>query len=340
MTTPAPSSRSTLSLNVVWLASLGDRALSEFFEAGERVRFRAGQPIVGELEVGDTMYLVLSGNAKATVRAGQGEVLEIGALGPGDTCGELALITRELRSATVTATSDVEALRIERDELHAFVRRHPEIAVHFAKEVASRLDATDRALDAALAQAPQSSASPPLLQGAAAMRPARGSFRRAWRELVVSRKKELPFIALASFVVTLIAVRLLVVGFKVAGADLFDILRDAYTGGFSIVILSAALSFMGFSAAVRRIVAVAYGVGFALIVNEASVFLAFDTFYLDMTTRDPALAFSVEELYRRSEANWAIALVLAILVQATYLRRFYRRTAFIVGARIRALLAR
>jgi hypothetical protein len=208
------------------------------------------------------------------------------------------------------------------------MRRHPQIAVHFAKAVATRLEATDHALDEVLTHG-RSSPLAPL---------AKGSFARAWRELVASRRRELPFVALSAFVVTLVAIRLLVDAFLAAGAGLFDLLRAAYTSGFLIVILSAAMSFMRFSASVRRGVAVAYGVGFALIVNELSVFLAFDTFYLDMTTRDPNLLFSVENLYRRTEGEWGIALVLAILVQATYLRGFYRRSAFILGARLRALI--
>ncbi len=329
------SSRSTLSLKVAWLASLGENALSEFFDAGVRMTFRPGQQIIGELEVGDSMYLLLSGTAKATVRAGQTDAFEIGTLETGDTCGELSLVTRELRSATVTATSQVEALRLEREEFESFVRRHPQIAVHFLKEIASRLEATDRALDALLNEHDLKKAS-----AIAGISPAKGSFRRAWRELVASRKKELPFVVLASFVLTLIVIRLSVAIFQRAGGDLFELLRTAYTAGFALIIVSAATSFMRFSAAVRRGIAVAYGIGFALIANELSVFLAFDTFYLDMTTRDPNLAFSVEELYRRSEGNFAIALMIAILLQATYLRRFYRRSAFILGTRLRALLGR
>jgi hypothetical protein len=78
------------------------------------------------------------------------------------------------------------------------------------------------------------------------------------------------------------------------------------------------------------------GAGFALILNELSVFLAFDTFYLDMTTRDPAMAFNVEALYRRSESGRAVALMVAALLMLTYVRHFLQRSAFVLLSRLRA----
>ena len=154
------------------------------------------------------------------------------------------------------------------------------------------------------------------------MTPVPGSLRRAFRELVGSRLREPPFLAMLAFLITLVGIRVLAWMFQRAGVDLFGLLRSAYTTGIALVIASVATSFLRFSPRTRRAIAVTYGAGFALIFNELSVFLAFDTFYLDMTTRDPALAFSVESLYRRSESQWAVALALFILVQAAYLRRF------------------
>jgi CRP-like cAMP-binding protein len=331
-------SRATEALHAVpWLASLGEEALGEVMAAGEIVSFPVGKALVRELEVGDSVFVILHGRARATV----GEV-ELGTLDAGQACGELALLTRELRSATVTAVEELSALRIDRPEFDTLLQRHPRIAVHFAREIGTRLADTDRALDAMLLTA-QGLAAPDAqrLSGVtAAVIPQRGSLLRAFKELVLSRRHDLPFLALGAFVATLIATRLLVDLFERAGVDLFSLLRAAYTSGFALLILAVATSFMRFSPRTRKAVAITFGVGFALVFNELSVFLAFDTFYLDMTTRDAALAFDVRTLYRRSESLWAIALVLAVLVQATYLRRFYRRAAFILGTRLRALASR
>jgi CRP-like cAMP-binding protein len=325
--------------NAPWLASLPRETIDELIREGQLVHFAPGKRLMGELEIGDSMFTILDGTARATVSAGHVEPSMIGTLGPGDSCGEIALLTRELRSATVTALTDVDALRLDRDELEAFLKKHPSAAVHFARAIAARLVHTDAALDELLS-GKHGEAATHLSGIHPAIAPVRGSLKRAWRELVQSRRRELPFIALAGFVIALITIRLLVRGCEMAGGNLFDLLRLAYTGGITLVIASASLSFARFSSRARRAVAAAYGVGFALIFNELSVFLAFDTFYLDMTTRDPALQFSVEALYRRSEGDWAVAIALVILFQATYLRRFYRRSLFILTTRLRTLIAR
>ncbi len=328
---------------VPWLASLGKEALGEVVSAGTMVSFADGKPLVRELEVGDSLFVILEGRALVTVDAGQAVPLSLGELGRGDAVGELSLLTGELRSATVTAAGRLEALRIDSLEFDALLARHPRIAVHFAREIAARLADSDHALDALLAEEQGAHATGTLRRMSgriAAVAPVRGSFARAWRELVGSRVKEPPFLAMAAFLVTLVLIRGVAWGFQRASVDLFALLRGAYTTGIALVIFSVATSFLRFSPKTRRGIALTYGAGFALIFNELSVFLAFDTFYLDMTTRDPALAFSVETLYQRSESQWAVALALLVLVQAAYLRRFYRRSAFILAARARRLLAR
>jgi CRP-like cAMP-binding protein len=299
------------------------------------VRFAAGRTLLGELESGDDLYILVEGSARVTVVAGQAEPLPVATLGPGDTCGELSLLTRELRSATVTAETAVRALRIERLDLEPLLGRHPRIAVHFLREVAARIRDADAALEGMLASGASAPEAARLTGRMAAVTPTRGSFARAWRELVLGRTRELPFVALLSFLVTLVAIRLLVWAATALGAPLFPLLRGAYTSGIALVLLSTATALMRFRPSTRRWIAAGCGVGFALIVNELSVFLAFDVFYIDMTTRDPTMAFNVEELYRRSESQWAIALIALFLVQATYLGRFYRRVGFIVGARLR-----
>ena len=143
-----------------------------------------------------------------------------------------------------------------------------------------------------------------------------------------------------SFALTLLAVRLAVyVSFR------FDLatrgtLRAAYMTGFTLLVVSAASGILTFRPAVRRLVAIAYGVGVALIFNELGVTLAFDIFYKDIHTPDPDVAFDVESLYRRTEPLRAIAIGFVVLIQAAYLRTFYRRAWFIARTRVRRIISR
>jgi hypothetical protein len=168
----------------------------------------------------------------------------------------------------------------------------------------------------------------------------RGSIGRAWRELVVGRKKDLAFLLFAAFVGALLAVRLAVyLSFRFDVVP-FDILRGAYTMGFGLLGVSACAALLTFRSGWRRAIAVAYGVGIALILNELGVTLAFDIFYKDIHTPDPTVPFDVERLYQRTEGVRAVLIALAVLAQAAYLRPFWRRAWFVARTRLRKLASR
>ena len=315
---------------VPWLATLD---AAEVADCASRVAFRAGEELLCELEVGEALYILLEGRARVSVSAGLSDRRDVATIGPGDAVGEISLLTGELHSATVTADTDGAALRIEHADFQRLLARHPEMAIHFARLIATRLDDTDRALDDA-------GAARALVGQAAAALPAAPSIGRAFRELVVATRRELPFFALCAFIAALVVVRGIADLFSLHGAGLFGFLRSAYTVGIALVFVSTGLSLVRFRGGMQRVLAILYGIGFALILNELSVFLTFDVFYLNMTTPDPRLVFDVELLYRRSESAWAIALMIALLVQLTFLRRFYRRALFVLSRRLRSLLKR
>ena len=327
---------------VPWLACLSEGELNSLIARAERATFRAGQTLVAELELGDELFILLEGKARGTVASEQGARREVCALQPGDACGAISLLSRGLRSLTVTAETDVVALRLSRSLAEHLIARHPEIGLHFAREIANQTIASDELLDALLLEpgAQAHDAAQRLVGYSSAVVPAGGSIRRAWRELVVGSHRELPFIALAAFIVTLLLVRIAARNTEAAGIGLFAFLRAAYLTGIAALFASTAIALARFRARELRVVSAVYGISLALILNELSVFLSFDIFYLDMTTRDPRLAFNVEALYRRSESSRAIMLVLAFLAQLTFLRNFYRRSALVLRTRLAGLLHR
>jgi CRP-like cAMP-binding protein len=76
----------------------------------------AGTDIVVEGEPASEAYLIERGRCEAY--RGKGELREVlRALGPGDVFGELALITREARTASVRASEDVSLLVISSEAL-------------------------------------------------------------------------------------------------------------------------------------------------------------------------------------------------------------------------------
>jgi CRP-like cAMP-binding protein len=321
---------------VSFLAPLDDETLRELVAACERATWAPGERIVSELESGADVYLVLRGEVEVSLE-GQGGTKEVlHRLGPGTAFGEMSSLTGELRSATVVALDEVEALVVPDEVFDELRERQPRVALALVRTMCERLAGAEHAIDLILTSPHEVDAA----TARVALRPVPGSIRRAWRELVVGHRKDLAFLTLAAFVVTLALVRVgvhLAFRFDVAP---FGVLRTAYTGGFALLGVSAAASLLTFRPGWRRAIAVAYGVAVALILNELGVTLAFDIFYKDIHTPDPSVPFDVEELYRRTEAVRGILVALTVLLQFAYLRPFWRRAVFVLRTRARRMFSR
>jgi CRP/FNR family cyclic AMP-dependent transcriptional regulator len=81
-----------------------------------------GAVIVKEGDYANAFMAIEEGTAKVT-RGGE----HVGDLGPGDIFGEVGLIEREKRTATVTATSRVKLIKIEHWELQRMKKKLPDV---------------------------------------------------------------------------------------------------------------------------------------------------------------------------------------------------------------------
>jgi CRP-like cAMP-binding protein len=331
--------------HVDYLESLDDETLLEVAGRSRRMRYAKGERIVSELESGADVFVLLEGRAEVSVEPRGADRRVLCTLTPGAAFGEMSSLTGELRSATVTAVTDVEVLIVTDADFDALRERRPAIAVAMLRVIARRLAEAEHSLDVLLGSGalgapgaedvPLSAIAERAHQAGGKIQ--RGSLGRVWRELVVGRQRDLAFLTLASFVVMLVLVRVSVhVAFRFDLAPR-EVLRAAYMTGFALLVTSAAVSLLRFREGWRRIIALAYGAGIALIFNELGVTLAFDIFYKDIHTADPNAPFDVERLYQRTEALRAIVIGLVVLVQAAYLRSFYRRVWFIAKTRLRTL---
>jgi CRP-like cAMP-binding protein len=326
------SDRVAVLRKVDFLADVDEPTLARLADRATPMGFATGEILVAELESGADVYVVLEGLAEVSVDARDGSRKVLGQLGPGCAFGEMSSLTGELRSATVTARTPLHALRIADADFDALREQRPACAARLVHVLSSRLADTERSLDTLLTEDRHRPS-----EDAASQKKPRGSVSRVWRELVVSRQRDLAFFTLAAFVLTLVLVRagvFLSFHFDVAPRG---VLRGAYMTGFALVGLSSCASLLTFRRQWRYAIALAYGIGGALIFNSLGVTLAFDIFYKDIHTPDPNVAFDLERLYRRTESIRAIAIAFVVLIQAVYLRRFYRRAAFVLVTRLKAL---
>ena len=88
--------------------------------------------------VGGLAYLIATGQAEVT-RDGK----RIAQLGPGDVVGELSLIDGGRRSATVTATTDLEVLELDREDLFALMKKAPPVVRKLLEALAQRVREVD-----------------------------------------------------------------------------------------------------------------------------------------------------------------------------------------------------
>jgi ABC-type bacteriocin/lantibiotic exporter with double-glycine peptidase domain/CRP-like cAMP-binding protein len=96
--------------------------LSESLDLFRTVNVAAGEVVVTEGSASDSVYVVVDGRLPVT-RGAAGAV--IGVLRSGDFFGELGVLESAPRSATVTAETDAELLRVDADSVHALMARSP-----------------------------------------------------------------------------------------------------------------------------------------------------------------------------------------------------------------------
>ena len=119
-------------------SELDEKDLESLAEEFNERRFSAGDRIALEGEGGLMFFVVHSGEASVEVHGD-----EVGKLGPGDAFGEVALIDRRPRTATVTALSDLVCYGLPVFVFRPFVESRPEVAWKLLEAMADRLEAAE-----------------------------------------------------------------------------------------------------------------------------------------------------------------------------------------------------
>ena len=122
---------------------LADADLAEIAELLIERRFLARATVFEEGSVGEYMYVIREGTVKVSKMSDDGREKVLEMLGPGDFFGEMALLDRAPRSASVKATTDCVLLALSRNDFIALLRRNPEISLELVRELARRLRETD-----------------------------------------------------------------------------------------------------------------------------------------------------------------------------------------------------
>jgi CRP-like cAMP-binding protein/catechol 2,3-dioxygenase-like lactoylglutathione lyase family enzyme len=119
------------------------------------IRFRqfgTGKVLMHQGEVGEYFHILRQGTVEVVAQAANGGSIHIRDLKAPDFFGEIALLTREPRRASVVARSHVEVLELNRDAFTHLFRERPESLNDVSEVVARRISGTRERVEAAAAQ--------------------------------------------------------------------------------------------------------------------------------------------------------------------------------------------
>ncbi len=120
--------------NVPLFAGLPMRHLRSLVRGAVDYSYAQGNEVVQEGREGETLFVILEGRARA-VRRGR----TLRRLSPGDHFGEIALLDRRPRSATVVAETPLRCMVLHREDLRKLIAREPKAAWALLVSLASRL---------------------------------------------------------------------------------------------------------------------------------------------------------------------------------------------------------
>jgi CRP-like cAMP-binding protein len=103
-----------------------------------RVHFAPGEVIFRQGDPGDFVYTIIDGRVEVVREESAGEEKVINRLGAGEYFGEMALISNAPRTATVRATTEVDAVAIARDDFTALYMYLPDLHRSIEKVVKQR----------------------------------------------------------------------------------------------------------------------------------------------------------------------------------------------------------
>ena len=131
------------------LSLLAPEQLKRLASDHEERTYAAHEPIIRQGELGESMFIITDGLVKVSVRTPGGDIVPVRELTTGDYFGEVALMTGEPRSATVTAEAETRVLEICRESFRAILKEQPDLVEQLGEVLQRRLQERDEAVEGA-----------------------------------------------------------------------------------------------------------------------------------------------------------------------------------------------
>ena len=136
--------RATLA-RVPLFADLAPEELSALAGAVQLEHYGAGERVIAQGESGESLYAIVDGRARVSLKPASGEERELAILGAGDVFGEMSLLTGEPRSASVTSRGNLKVVSVSKAALEPLLKANGTLAGRFAELAVLRREGLTRA---------------------------------------------------------------------------------------------------------------------------------------------------------------------------------------------------
>lgn len=120
-------------------ASLTPEQLEKLIYFLKFVEFEQGETVFNKGDEGDAFYVIYAGKAEARAPSLFLKRV-INTMGPKAYFGELALMLKKPRTATIVCTEPTQCFRLDRTDFEIFMDQYPEIAAHIREEASARYE--------------------------------------------------------------------------------------------------------------------------------------------------------------------------------------------------------
>lgn len=120
-------------------ADLSPAELKQVALVASEFSFSQSELLARQGEAGDEMYVILEGEIEVSVDGPAGSREVLARRGPGECVGEMSIISREPRMASLIAASDLRILRIAQKEFEGILRERPQTGLAVMRVLIKRL---------------------------------------------------------------------------------------------------------------------------------------------------------------------------------------------------------
>ena len=129
-------------------SDLTDSELKSIQELCKTRKYPKNSMIILEEEMGDVVFIVMSGTVKITRVNDEGKEVILAMLGSGEVFGEMAILDGESRSANALSQENCEVVTINREDFLNLLKTNNKVSLNLMTEFAIRLRKSDQQIEA------------------------------------------------------------------------------------------------------------------------------------------------------------------------------------------------